>query len=221
MNDVPPERAGEGDGEARPDGPAAGDAAPPSPSSSATSPVAASVAPAPPPVTRAEKLKRAGREAITTVLILVITFVTVKSLLIDVYLVRGGSMTPTFADGERVIVSRLTPRLFDLGRGDVVVFLRPRPARHLVKRVVAVPGDTVEMRDDRVFVNGKDVGPSHVGLGREGRKKLGAGFYWVLGDDRANSRDSRQFGPIPRHWIVGKVVGVIWPPSSIRLGSDD
>jgi signal peptidase I len=112
------------------------------------------------------------------------------------------------------------------GRGDVVVFDTPpaavarcRVAGKLVKRVIGLPGDTVRERDGVVSVDGRPLSEPYVAVGRpdheSGTWHVPQGSYFLLGDNRAESCDSRAFGPVPRHDIVGRVFLVYWPPSRV------
>jgi signal peptidase I len=134
-------------------------------------------------------------------------------------------MLPTLRPGDLLFVSKwqgYSPR-----RGDVVAFALPaNPAMDFVKRVVGVPGDTLEMRDRVLSVNGSpqdepyavhlDAGvwPAERG-GRDnfGPIALGAGEYFAMGDNRENSNDSRSWGSLPRELIHGRVVKIYWPPA--------
>jgi len=140
--------------------------------------------------------------------------------------VEGVSMMPRFTDRERVIVDKLSYRLGDIRRGDVVVFWFPEePSKSFIKRVVGLPGDRVEIRRGVVFLNGVPLtepyrfGPPRA---REERPEVvvAPGYYYVLGDHRDRSFDSRFWGLVPERYIYGKVVLSYWPPERIGLVGD-
>jgi signal peptidase I len=150
------------------------------------------------------------------------------------YRVDSYSMEPTLACAagpgctelrpDKILVSKLSYWFFPVGRGDMVVFHGPGIERSLliVKRVVAVGGDTVEEKGGRIYVNGAPISDSYVGRRyRDARsfpaRRIPRGAYFVLGDNRRRSRDSRDFGPIKRSAIVGKVIAIVSPFHRIRL----
>lgn len=135
------------------------------------------------------------------------------------FVVDGPSMQPNFATGQYVIVSRVNYLLTDPQHGDVVVFNYPGdPTQDYIKRVIGVPGDTVEIRDTHVFVNGLELTepyinePCSTGMCRNDRWTLGSDQFFMMGDNRNHSSDSRAFGPVARHFIVGKALIRYWPP---------
>lgn len=137
------------------------------------------------------------------------------------YLIERESMLPTLDPGDMVLVDKLGYR-FGLGprRGDVVVFHAWPQAgeKDFVKRVVAVPGDEVAVRDGRLEIDGAPVDEPYLGGARTepdaGPIALGPDDYYVLGDNRQNSVDSRSYGPLPGDLIVGRAWLVYWPPSA-------
>jgi signal peptidase I len=131
--------------------------------------------------------------------------------------VSGSSMRPTLEGGEYIIVSRLAYRLGKPQRGDIVVFQSPDPStsEDLIKRVVGLPGDTVKFVHGRVWLNGAFLDePYAVGLTSSDQTwQIGPNQLFVLGDNRAFSRDSHNFGPVPMRDLVGKAWLIYWPPS--------
>ena len=135
------------------------------------------------------------------------------------YVVRGGSMTPTLVPGQYVKVNPLAYSDRAPCRGDVVLVRDPQdPRRSNIKRVVGLPGEEVRFRDGLLWVDGEPVDepylgglPSSVGLGEQGWH-LGENEFFVAGDNRARSTDSRELGPLAADLIMGKVWICIWPP---------
>ena len=133
-----------------------------------------------------------------------------QQLLVTVYVVDGVSMEPTLAPGQRLLVWRPCG---DLTRGDLVVFRNPiEPDEVMVKRILGLPSERVEVAAERLFVGGFEIGEPYVKVGtRTGAlepQTVFEGHYFLLGDNRTESVDSRRLGPIPRRLVVGKV---IWP----------
>jgi signal peptidase I len=137
--------------------------------------------------------------------------------------VQGTSMEPLLQDEDRIIVNKLAYRLHAVEPGDVVVFWYPRdPSLSFIKRVIAGPGDTVEMRRGVVYVNGKRreegfVPPSYRGRESHAAIRVAAGHFFVLGDHRRSSNDSRNWGEVPEKYIYGKAFVRFWPLSKLGL----
>jgi signal peptidase I len=135
------------------------------------------------------------------------------------FVVDGTSMEPSLHEGERVVVSKLAFRTAQPGRGDVVVFRFPADQRlRFIKRVIGLPGETVAIHDGQVLVNGRPLVEPYLvdeTLGDFPSVKVPAGHYFVLGDNRPNSRDSRypEVGMVPARNFVGKAVAIYWPLS--------
>jgi signal peptidase I len=137
--------------------------------------------------------------------------------------VEGASMQPALVDHERILVNKLIYRLRPVERGDVVVFWFPGdPHRSFVKRVIGVPGDRVTIRNGQVSVNGEVLDePYLISPHRRGDHHrpvtVQEGHYFVLGDHRNVSNDSRAWGQVPERLILGKAVLRYWPPQ--RMGT--
>jgi signal peptidase I len=131
--------------------------------------------------------------------------------------VEGQSMAPTLADQDRLIVNKLAYRLADPQRGDIVMLYYPlNPDKSFVKRVIAEEGDTVRVVDGRVYVNDvpvpdEQVPPEYRSHDDWGPQVIPEGYYFVMGDHRNNSSDSRHWGFVPKKYIIGKVQLRWWP----------
>lgn len=131
--------------------------------------------------------------------------------------VEGTSMLPQLANHERIFINKFVYRFEPIGRGDIVVFHYPLdPSKSYIKRVVALPGETVRIRAGVVYINGKPlrepyVLPSYLDHESCPAVTLGPHNYYVLGDHRDSSNDSREWGPVERKYIFGKAVFVYWP----------
>jgi signal peptidase I len=137
--------------------------------------------------------------------------------------VDGLSMAPTLADQDRLVVNKWTYRVSDPRPGDIVMlYYPPDPEKSFVKRVVAREGDEVRITSGRVYVNGvalRDdfVPPQYRSFDDFGPQVVPQGYYFVMGDHRNGSSDSRHWGPVPKKYIVGKVQLRWWPPTHARL----
>jgi signal peptidase I len=214
-----------------------------------------------------KKLRESWWEWAKPLLIVVAIMAPLRSVVADWNDVPSGSMRPTILVGDRVWINKLaydlkapfsTIRLLtwsDPQRGDIIVFNSPADGKRLVKRAVAVPGDVVEMRDDRLFLNGQPASyaalgavasesalvfdeaaagrthpvmicPSRPALWSFGPVRVPAGCYFVMGDNRDNSFDSRYFGFVSRERVIGRATTVAmsfdrerhWQPRFERFG---
>lgn len=176
------------------------------------------------------RLRRRGfvRELLETVVLIGAIYALVNLATVR-FVVEGPSMQPNFYTGQVLIISRLNYMLGDPQRGDIVVFNPPdQPADEppYIKRLIGLPGDTVEIRDTLVYVNGVALDEPYINEPcRSGRCpdktwKLGPDEYFVMGDNRNHSSDSRVFSrPLTRDRIIGEAVVRYWPPSAWGLVS--
>lgn len=136
--------------------------------------------------------------------------------------IPSSSMEPTLVPGERVAVEKLSAHLGQWRRGDLVVFTEPGDDVLVLKRLVGLPGDRVAIRDGRLHVNGTHVREGYVDQRTVdgvwfGPVPVPAGHVLVLGDNRADSEDSRRFGPVPLDALEGKAIAVLWPPTALGM----
>ena len=132
---------------------------------------------------------------------------------------RGDSMRPSFREGDQLVVSPRAYRRSAPSRGDVVVVRDPRlPAREELKRIVGLSGEELRLEDGLLYVDGAVLDEPYLGglpptLGLEARRwRMGADEYFILGDDRVRSTDSREYGPVGADLLVGRVLLRYWPP---------
>jgi signal peptidase I len=148
---------------------------------------------------------------------LIVTFVA------QVARVDGQSMAPTLADQDRLLVNKLAYRIGDPKVGDVVMLYYPvDPSKSFVKRVIAVEGDEVQIVNGRIYRNGSLMDDSYVAADFRsyedwGPKVIPEGCYFVMGDHRNNSSDSRVWGYVPKKYITGKIQFRWWPPNHARV----
>jgi signal peptidase I len=189
------------------------------------------VAESTPPKSSRRKNRSAARNAIEWVVIIVaalLVALVIKTFLFQAFYIPSESMEPTLKPGDRVLVNKLSYDLHSIHRGDIVVFKRPpaeagNPAiKDLIKRVIGLPGDRIEAnRDGKVYINGQPLKESYLPPGTYTNnlhpQVVPAGKYFVMGDNRSNSSDSRFIGPIPGSLIVGRAFIRVWPLSSVDL----
>ncbi len=137
--------------------------------------------------------------------------------------VEGTSMLPRLEDQDRLFINKFAYHFEKIERGDVVVFYYPRdPQKSYIKRVIALPGDDLRIDDGRVYVNGQLLEEPYVPRRyRDGRSQaetvIPKDEYFVMGDHRSISSDSRDFGPVPRDLIYGKAAFIYWPTVDIGV----
>lgn len=181
------------------------------------------------------------RELAVLVVTALVIAVVVKSFVAQAFYIPSGSMLPQLQIDDRVVVSKISYKLHDPRRGDIVVFDAPGgepkddsplPARvvrsvvqsiglaapstdEYIKRVVALPSERVEGHDGKVFVDGKELVEPYLPAGTRTADFTAVvvppDTLWVMGDNRGNSADSRIFGPIPQSTVVGRAFARVWP----------
>jgi signal peptidase I len=185
--------------------------------------------------------KKELTEWFKAILIAVILVVVIRSFVFSPFIVDGSSMEPNFESGERLIVNKLIYSIRSPKRGEVIVFHVPEEGRDFIKRVIAGPGDKVKVDGDKVYVNGElipedyireeidaaaEAGGTYNGTGdpiynfpndRITEDTVPAGKYFVMGDNRSNSKDSRMIGYIAKSEIVGRADVIFWPLNKIKL----
>ncbi len=196
-----------------------------------------------PPPHRRRRYLTIFREVVETLLLALLIFLAVRAT-VQNFKVEGRSMLPSLDNGQYIIVNKLAYAQFDMGlfdflpfydagensthhlfgspeRGDVVVFEAPKyPDRDFIKRIIGVPGDKVEIRSGVVYINDEPINESYTQGATNcpcGPWYIEEGHYFVLGDHRNNSSDSRQFGPIEESSIIGKTWFSYWPLSDVGM----
>jgi len=162
------------------------------------------------------------KELIKLVFISLVIVIPFRLYIAKPFIVNGASMDPTFETGDYLIVDELTYQFREPERGSVLIFKYPNdPSKSFIKRVIGLPGETVKITDGKVaiFTEGNPVGLSLDEPYVESRKRenleyeLGPGEYYVLGDNRVGSADSRIWGPVPEGNIIGRPIIRFFPPA--------
>jgi signal peptidase I len=171
--------------------------------------------------------KKSGGGVLEFLIILLVSFVLVfgfvRPFVVEAFWIPSASMVPTLKYGDRVLVNKFIYRFTEPQRGDIIVFKSVEgDGQDLIKRVVGVPGDEIAVRGGKLFVNGEPQKEPYVN-----KKYPDRSFYapttvpkdhvFAMGDNRANSQDSRIFGPVPEKSIEGEAFLRFWPPD--RIGS--
>ena len=176
------------------------------------------------------------REVLIVAVLSLVGLLLVQTFAFQSFFIPSGSMRDTLQVGDRVIVSKLTYRFRDVERGDVIVFGGTGGAggfgdtlgdiggavgvgdreEDFIKRVVGLPGETISIRRNRVFIDGVPLEEPYRASGSRMRNMtevvVPENHYFVMGDDRASSADSRDYGPIHRSQIIGRATMIVWPP---------
>ena len=171
-------------------------------------------------------------EVIKVVVISLAIIIPVRYFLIQPFYVKGASMEPSFYDHEYLIIDEISYRFREPSRGEILVFKYPKdPSQYFIKRIIALPGEKIEIKDGKVFVYTKEtnriveLNEDYLTEGvetfsnKEGVIELKEDEYYLLGDNRNHSKDSRSFGAVKESFIVGKVLFRGWPFN--RVGTFD
>ena len=157
----------------------------------------------------------AGAVKVAALVVLVYTF------LFNFSVVRGSSMAPGIHDGDRILIDHVSYLFGRVERGDVVVLKYPLdPGVDYIKRVIGLPGDQIRMAGGRVWVNGVEIEEPYVSSSDPFTslcRRVKPAHFFVLGDNRTRSSDSREFGQVPQDYVRGKVEVRVWPPGRIGL----
>ncbi len=182
------------------------------------------------------RLSRESRQGLWTeslrlvrdVFLIIVVFILFGVFAVQPVVVEGTSMLPQLHDGERLLVNKLVYYKFKsiswghLERGDIVVFWYPSdPDKSYVKRIIGLPGETVEVRNGKVYIDGKELNEPYLdtihnqNLRDNVLKSVDQHYYFVMGDNRDNSSDSRVWGLVPEKYIYGKAFFRYWKPKDV------
>lgn len=167
-------------------------------------------------------------EIFETLVVFGAIFAAIYLFVAQFHKVSGDSMVPTFHSGDYLITEKVTYRFSEPKRGDIIVLKNPRDeSEDFIKRIIALPGDTIRIENNSVFINNKQLKESYLPANTptpfgpfltEGTTiKAGPNQYFVLGDNRTRSSDSREWGSITKEEIVGRALFRYWPPKVIGI----
>lgn len=161
-------------------------------------------------------------EVLESIIIAVALAVIIRVFILAPFFIPSGSMIPTLMEGDRIIASKITYRFTAPKRGDIIVFKYPVDNKtDYVKRLIGLGGETVELKNNRLYINGQMMPenylPQGVRLDNFGPEKVPEGEYFMMGDNRTNSSDSRSWGTLPRKNIIGKALFTYWPLNRIHI----
>lgn len=186
----------------------------------------------------APKKRAKSLELIETIVVAVLLAILIRATVAEARFIPSGSMIPTLAIGDRLVVEKISYYFSDPERGDIVVFYPPSPTQQnlsaggrfmrwlgftreaaYIKRVVGLPGETLSVRDGQVYINDepiKEIYTEFPALDETPPTQIPENHYFMMGDNRNNSKDSRAWGSMPRENVIGKAFFRFWPMS--RLG---
>jgi len=165
--------------------------------------------------------KRFALDILETIILAIVLYFGINAISARVR-VDGFSMRPTLQHGEYILVSRLTYRTSEPQRGDIIVFSLPTDQKQdLIKRIIGLPGETIKINNGRVLVNNVALQEPYIAQNPlyNGEWTVGEGQFFVLGDNRNDSKDSHQWGLLPAENIIGKALIIYWPPDEWKLVS--
>lgn len=167
-------------------------------------------------------------EFIETVVIFGAIFAAIYLFVAQFHKVSGNSMVPTYHNNDFLITEKISYKLREPKHGEVIVLKNPRDeSMDFIKRIIAVPGDNIVIRNEKVYLNGQALDESYLPPGtptqpgafiKEGEViKADTNQYYVIGDNRGHSSDSREWGPVKKEEIIGRALFRYWPPTAIGL----
>ncbi len=189
-------------------------------------PAPVEIAPAEPAPKPRSKRRRAIIEWGVILVVALLAALLLRTFVIQPYYIPSASMEPTLKVGDKVLVNKLSYDLHSIHRGDVIVFKKPPDdttpgIKDLIKRVIGLPGETIAGKDGQIYINGKLLNEPWLPRVDQNTTstfapvQIPAGEYFVMGDNRGDSSDSRVFGPIAKSLVVGRAFIKVWPPSRI------
>jgi len=158
-------------------------------------------------------------EIVKIIIIALVIVVPIRYFLFQPFLVKGQSMEPSFENGDYLIIDEISYRFQTPQRGEVVVFKYPHdPSQRYIKRIIGLPGEIIEIKEGQVIINGEVLDEASYLSGESFTPDFGftkitlaENEYFVLGDNRLHSSDSRRWGPLPKEDIIGRVFIRAWP----------
>lgn len=163
------------------------------------------------------------REILVTLILAIVIFLLLQAT-VQSFVIYRSSMEPNFHEDQRILVSKIAYRFHEPERGDVIIFhAPPKPEEDYIKRIIALPGETIEVKKGIVYINDHQLSEPYIKDRAKftlPQRRIPKGEYFVLGDNRNNSNDSRNGWTVPHQNIIGKVWVSIWPPPEWGLAAD-
>ena len=167
---------------------------------------------------------------VETAVVALSIFVVVYLFLVQPHEIKGGSMEPSFHNNEYILTDKISYRFKEPKRGDVVIFKAPKnPDVDYIKRIIGLPGERIKIQNGGVYINGKKLNEPYIRditvltstqyLQEGVETTVPSGYFFVMGDNRTGSMDSREFGPIAENIIIGHAIIRYWPLSTLGLVS--
>jgi signal peptidase I len=168
------------------------------------------------------------REWTETLVVALALALLIRTFAMQVFFIPSGSMEPTLDIGDRIIVNKLTFKFHEPSRFEIAVFRFPygkpgEESKDFIKRVLGMPGETLQVKDGVVYINGKPLAEKHTmnkDMANYGPVQIPSDSYFMMGDNRPNSADSRYWGFLPKQYMIGPAVVRIWPLTRFGLLKD-
>lgn len=169
-----------------------------------------------------EKKESTVWEFVKVIAISLLIVIPIRAYVAQPFIVEGASMEPNYHNGEYLIIDELSYAFNTPQRGEVIVFRYPlNPSDFFIKRIIGLPGETIEIKDSKVFADNNPVDerylPKNLQTGPDKTVQLADNQYFVMGDNRTASSDSRIWGPLPKKNITGRVFVRLWPINRIGI----
>ena len=176
-----------------------------------------------------DRMRYFVKEWVEPVIIAIILALIIRAFIVQAFKIPTGSMRPTLMEGDRILVNKFIYKFKEPKRGDIIVFRSPEDKKKdFIKRLVGLPGETLEISNGMILIDNKAVDKDSVmreryyynrgDFGVEGQTmEVPLDAYYVLGDNSISSRDSRYWGFLPKKYLIGKAFLLYWPPTRIRL----
>lgn len=168
-----------------------------------------------------EKKEGIFKDFIIPILIAIVIVLFLRHFIIGMYYIPSGSMIPTLDLNDQVVVTKMSYRMHEPERGDIIVFKFPinekqgLPEEDYVKRLIGLPGESLEIKDNKVLINGEPLTEPYIAedtnMSDFGPVSIPEGEYFMMGDNRNHSNDSRYWGNVDREYLIGKAQAIYWP----------
>lgn len=168
------------------------------------------------------KINKFVWDLLESVGVAVILAIVIRIFLFEPFYIPSWSMSPILKPGDKIIVNKFTYRISQPKRGDIVVFKYPKnPKKDYIKRIIGLPGETIKVRNNKVFVDERELVETYLSDGLIypdfGPVVIDNGKYFMMGDNRSDSLDSRYWGTLDRKLMLGEAMVIFWPISRLEV----